>query len=53
MGPRGLRAFVPVTINGMPMFRSAISGFTGKSEAQALCTRLMASSETCFLRNGP
>jgi cell division protein FtsN len=42
-----------VTVNGATMYRSSIAGFSGQSDAQALCTRLMASSESCFVRHGP
>jgi hypothetical protein len=43
----------PVTVNGNQMFRSAISGFAGQTGAAALCQRLMASSESCFVRKAP
>jgi hypothetical protein len=43
----------PVTVNGAVMYRSAIAGFADAADAQALCARLMASSQTCFVRRGP
>ena len=42
-----------VTTNGNTMYRSAIAGFAGQADALALCARLMASSEACFVRKGP
>ena len=42
-----------VTMNGAPMYRTAIAGFASPADALAMCTRLMASSEPCFVRKGP
>ncbi|HTK35733.1 MAG TPA: SPOR domain-containing protein [Caulobacteraceae bacterium] len=41
----------PVAVNGTTMYRSSVAGFAGQVDAQALCSRLMASSETCFVRH--
>ncbi|HEY5105817.1 MAG TPA: SPOR domain-containing protein [Caulobacteraceae bacterium] len=36
--------------NGTTLYRAAITGFTSRFEAQALCDRLKAAGKTCFVR---
>jgi SPOR domain len=42
---------VPVTkADGTTLYRTAITGFTSREDAQALCDRLKADGKTCFVR---
>ncbi|MGA0600362.1 SPOR domain-containing protein [Caulobacter sp. KR2-114] len=40
----------PVTKDGATLYRTAITGFASKDEANALCDKLKAAGKTCFVR---
>ncbi len=48
MAGKGKRV-VPVTKDGATLYRTSITGFATRAQAQALCDRLKAQGETCFV----
>jgi cell division protein FtsN len=49
MAGKGKRV-VPVTKDGSTLYRTAITGFASRDQAQALCDRLQAAGASCFVR---
>ena len=41
---------VAATVDGKQVYRALISGFAGASDANALCSRLKAGGQACFVR---
>jgi hypothetical protein len=41
---------VPVTKDGDTLYRTSITGFVSRDQAQALCARLKAGGGSCFVR---
>jgi hypothetical protein len=48
MAGKGKRV-VAVTKDGATLYRTSITGFESRDEAQALCGRLQAAGATCFV----
>jgi len=40
----------PVTVNGATLYRTSITGFASRGDAQALCERLKAVGKSCFVK---
>jgi len=36
--------------NGVTLYRTAVTGFASRAEAQAFCARLQAEGKSCFVR---
>jgi cell division protein FtsN len=49
MAGKGKRV-IPVTKDGSTLYRTAITGFASREQAQALCDRLQAAGASCFVR---
>lgn len=49
MAGKGKRV-ATVTKNGATLYRTAITGFDSREDAQALCAKLSAAGRTCFVR---
>jgi cell division septation protein DedD len=41
---------VAMTKDGATLYRTSITGFASREEAQALCDKLRAAGKTCFVR---
>jgi cell division protein FtsN len=49
MAGKGKRV-VAVTKDGSTLYRTAITGFASREQAQSLCERLQAAGASCFVR---
>jgi hypothetical protein len=50
MAGKGKRVVPVAKPDGSTLYRTSITGFASRSDAQALCDKLKSSGESCFVR---